>query len=110
MFTDVRRRLLPEMPRAEIISKSLNGRGAKLRKRARSRYDLAILWSPDDPEPPSNEKAINKFIKASGHKVQSQIQGDQLRVSSKSRDDLQGVIQALKEEDFGIPLQFTNYR
>lgn len=60
----------------------------------------------------SEEKArtINKFIKASGHKVQSQIQGDQLRVSSKSRDDLQGVIQALKDEDFGIPLQFTNYR
>ena len=60
----------------------------------------------------SEEKArtINKFIKASGHRVQSQIQGDQLRVSSKSRDDLQSVIQALKDEDFGIPLQFTNYR
>ena len=60
----------------------------------------------------SDEKArtINKFIKGLGNKVQSQIQGDQLRVSSKSRDDLQAVIKALKEEDFGIPLQFTNYR
>jgi cyclic-di-GMP-binding protein len=60
----------------------------------------------------SDEKArsINKFIKGLGAKVQSQIQGDQLRVSSKSRDDLQTVIAALKEEDFGIPLQFTNYR
>ncbi|MGQ0680149.1 MAG: YajQ family cyclic di-GMP-binding protein [Actinomycetota bacterium] len=60
----------------------------------------------------SDEKArtINKFIKGLGSKVQSQVQGDQLRVSSKSRDDLQQVIQALKEEDFGIPLQFTNYR
>lgn len=60
----------------------------------------------------SDEKArtINKFIKGLGAKVQSQIQGDQLRVSSKSRDDLQEVIHALKEEDFGIPLQFTNYR
>lgn len=60
----------------------------------------------------SDEKArtINKFIKGLGHKVQSQVQGEQLRVTSKSRDDLQAVIQALKEEDFGIPLQFTNYR
>jgi uncharacterized protein YajQ (UPF0234 family) len=60
----------------------------------------------------SDEKArtINKFIKGLGAKVQSQIQGDQLRVSSKSKDDLQQVISALKEEDFGIPLQFTNYR
>lgn len=60
----------------------------------------------------SDEKArtINKFIKAMGLKVQSQIQGEQLRVSSKSKDHLQQVIQALKDEDFGIPLQFTNYR
>ena len=60
----------------------------------------------------SDEKArtINKFIKALGSKVQSQIQGEQLRVSSKSKDDLQQVMQALKDEDFGIPLDFTNYR
>lgn len=60
----------------------------------------------------TDEKArtINKFIKGLGSKVQSQIQGEQLRVTSKSKDDLQIVIQALKEEDFGIPLQFTNYR
>ena len=43
-------------------------------------------------------------------KVQTQIQKDQLRVSSKKKDELQQVIQALKQEDFGIPLQFTNYR
>lgn len=60
----------------------------------------------------SEEKArtINKFIKGLGSRVQSQIQGEQLRVSSKSRDDLQEVIAALKDQDFGIPLQFTNYR
>lgn len=60
----------------------------------------------------SEEKArtINKFIKSLGLRVQSQIQGEQLRVSSKSKDHLQQVIQALKDEDFGIPLQFTNYR
>ena len=42
--------------------------------------------------------------------VQAQIQGDQLRVSSKKKDDLQAAITLLKGEDFGIALQFTNYR
>jgi hypothetical protein len=38
------------------------------------------------------------------------VQGDQLRVSAKKKDDLQSVIALLKESDFGIPLQFVNYR
>ncbi|MBW0010907.1 MAG: DUF520 family protein, partial [Pseudonocardiales bacterium] len=42
--------------------------------------------------------------------VQAQIQGDQLRVSGKKRDDLQAVIALLKSHDFGVALQFTNYR
>ena len=61
----------------------------------------------------SSEKAkdLNKFIKGLGIKgVQSQTQGDQLRITSKKRDDLQSVMQALRENDFGIPLQFTNRR
>jgi uncharacterized protein YajQ (UPF0234 family) len=56
-------------------------------------------------------KRINKFIKDLNLKgVASQTQGDQLRVSGKKRDDLQSVIKALKEQDFGIPLQFQNFR
>ncbi|MDA8279822.1 MAG: YajQ family cyclic di-GMP-binding protein [Actinomycetota bacterium] len=56
-------------------------------------------------------KQLNKYIKELGLKgVASQTQGDQLRVTGKKRDDLQNVIQALKEHDFGIPLQFTNFR
>src|SRR3712207_276740 len=56
----------------------------------------------------STEKAreIVKAIKDSKVKAQAAIQGDQVRVSSKSRDTLQDVIQLLKENDFGIPLQF----
>ena len=42
--------------------------------------------------------------------VASQTQGDQIRVSGKKRDDLQAVIAGLREEDFGIPLQFENFR
>ena len=60
----------------------------------------------------NDEKAreINKHIKGLGLKVQTQVQGDQIRVTAKSRDDLQAVIRGVKERDFGIPLQFTNYR
>jgi uncharacterized protein YajQ (UPF0234 family) len=56
-------------------------------------------------------KKLNKFIKDLGLKgVSSQTQGEQLRVSGKKRDDLQEVIAACKGEDFGIPLQFNNFR
>src|SRR5918995_6871823 len=61
----------------------------------------------------SKEKAteLNKHIKSLNLKgIQSQVQGEQLRVTGKKRDDLQAVIAALKEHDFGIPLQFTNFR
>jgi hypothetical protein len=56
-------------------------------------------------------KEIGKFVKELGLKgVSHQIQGDQLRVSGKKRDDLQSAIQAMRDHDFGIPLQFTNFR
>ena len=60
----------------------------------------------------STDKAreIVKFVKDMKNKSQASVQGDQVRVSSKSRDTLQDIIAALKEKDFGIPLQFTNYR
>ncbi len=55
-------------------------------------------------------KKINKDIRDQKFKVKVQIEGDKLRVSSPSRDELQNVIAFLKEQDYGIPLQFTNYR
>lgn len=56
-------------------------------------------------------KKINKIIRDEGPKgVKSQIQGDELRVSSKSRDDLQEVIALLKSSDLDVDLQFINYR
>jgi hypothetical protein len=56
-------------------------------------------------------KKLNKFIKDLGLKgISSQTQGEQVRVSGKKRDDLQEVIAKCKAEDFGIPLQFTNFR
>ena len=56
-------------------------------------------------------KELNKAIKGLGVKgIQSSTQGDQLRVTGKKRDALQEVIAALKAQDYGIPLQFTNFR
>ncbi len=55
-------------------------------------------------------RKIVKMIKDSKVKVQAAIQGEQVRVSGKKRDDLQGVIQMLKGAELGLPLQFTNYR
>ena len=61
----------------------------------------------------SSDKAreINKLIKEKGPKgVSSQTQGDSVRVTSKKRDDLQAVMQAIREADLGIPIQFDNRR
>jgi uncharacterized protein YajQ (UPF0234 family) len=61
--------------------------------------------------PTEAAKAIVKYLKDQGlKKVQGSIQGDQVRVTSASKDDLQGAIRALKAHDFGIELQFGNFR
>jgi uncharacterized protein YajQ (UPF0234 family) len=55
-------------------------------------------------------KKMVKEIKGSKIKVQAQIQGEQVRVTGKKRDDLQQVITLLRDADYGLPLQFTNFR
>jgi len=55
-------------------------------------------------------KKITKFIKDSGVKVQTSIQGEQIRVTGKKRDDLQVIITMLREQKLDIPLQYENFR
>jgi len=55
-------------------------------------------------------RKVVKAIKAAKLKVQAQVQGEQVRVTGKKRDDLQQVIALLKESDFGLPLQYINFR
>ncbi|MEA5514700.1 YajQ family cyclic di-GMP-binding protein [Nodularia sp. UHCC 0506] len=55
-------------------------------------------------------KQISKLIRDEFKKVQASIQGDAVRVSAKAKDDLQDVMQRVKQEDFPVALQFTNYR
>lgn len=60
--------------------------------------------------PQDKAKEVVKFIKDSKAKVQASIQGDVVRVSGKDRDTLQDIIAKLKGKDFGIDMQFSNYR
>ena len=55
-------------------------------------------------------RKVVKLVKESKIKVQASIQGEQVRITGKKRDDLQAVIQMLKKAELGLPLQFTNYR
>jgi len=60
--------------------------------------------------PTEKAREIVKIVKNSKRKVQAAIQGDQVRISGKNKDDLQAVMQSLKAADLGIDMQFTNYR
>ncbi len=55
-------------------------------------------------------RKVTKLIKAGKFKVQTQIQGNQVRITGKKRDDLQQVMAMLREEKIGAPVQFTNFR
>jgi uncharacterized protein YajQ (UPF0234 family) len=60
--------------------------------------------------PDEKLKAMNKLLRQQFKKVKVQIQGDTLRVFSGSKDELQAAMAALREEDWGVPVQFVNYR
>ena len=96
-----------KLVRRQVSLKALDqGRIEEASKgRARQRTTLRAGISAE------HGKRINKLVKDLGLKgVTSQVQGEQVRVTGKKRDDLQAVIQALKEQDLGIPLQFQNMR
>ena len=77
-----------------------NAAGGTIRQRAQIQQGI----------PQEKAKDVVKFIKDTKVKVQASIQGDVIRVSGKDRDTLQEVIAKLKAKDFGIHMQFTNYR
>ena len=97
---------------AGLFSITLTGSASDIAQNAKPVVDtLKAIASGVSSEDLAKAKAIAKKIRSDGPKgVQAQIQGDQLRVSGKKRDDLQAVIALLKEADFDVPLQFVNYR
>ena len=96
-----------KLVKRKISLKALNRLQVEDASGGRRRQTIALTSGINSEK----SKEINKFIKGIGLKgIQSQTQGDQVRVSGKKRDDLQAVINALKDNDFGIPLQFGNFR
>jgi uncharacterized protein YajQ (UPF0234 family) len=110
--TDQRLKALTQVLEEKIVKRQISLKALSYGKveeaskgRARQVVTLNVGINSD------KAREIGKFIKELGLKgLQHQVQGDQLRVSAKKRDDLQTAIQALKEHDFGVPLQFTNFR
>ena len=96
-------------------------------KLIKRKISLKVLDAADEPKPSGKEyrfpiglkegitsedaKKISKLVRDEGPRgVKAQIQGDELRVSSKKKDDLQSVMNLIKEKDFDLALQFVNYR
>lgn len=79
----------------------------KVEERGLRAYQAIIVKNGIDKEA---AKKITKMIKDSKIKVQTTIQGEQIRVTGKKRDDLQSVIAFLKDADLDLPLQFNNFR
>jgi uncharacterized protein YajQ (UPF0234 family) len=110
--TEDRLRALVQVLEEKLVRRNVSLKGLTYEKveeatKGTVRQRILLAAGIDD----TKSRQINRFIKDRGTKgVSSQTQGDQVRVTAKKRDDLQAVIAALKEEDFGIPLQFKNFR
>ncbi len=103
----LRQVLEEKLVRRQVSLKSLDPGKVEEASRGTARQHIALKAGISQ----EHAKKLNKFIKDLNLKgVTSQAQGDQLRVTGKKRDDLQAVITACKAEDFGIPLQFENFR
>ncbi|MBT3348241.1 MAG: YajQ family cyclic di-GMP-binding protein [Thiotrichales bacterium] len=94
-----------KMAKRGVDSDSLND-GEVESNVSEARKVVSIVQGIDQP----TAKKIVKHIKDSKIKVQAAIQGDKIRVTGKKRDDLQQVMSLLREEKFGVPLQFDNFR
>ena len=100
----------------DVFKEKIVKRGVSLKhldaddpKASGKEYRIAITLKEGISQ--ENAKKVSKIIRDEGPKgAKAQVQGEELRVSSKSRDDLQSVISLLKGKDFDFALQFVNYR
>jgi uncharacterized protein YajQ (UPF0234 family) len=82
--------------------------GGEIKPAAGGRVQTLFTLTQGIPQDAAKE--LSKTVRDAKLKVQAQIQGDQLRIQGKKRDDLQAVIQLLKDLDFRLPLQYVNFR
>jgi len=96
-----------KMVRRKVSLKALDYGKVEEASKGRARQTVSLQVGISDEK----AREIGKYIKGLGLKgVQHQVQADQLRVTGKKRDDLQKAIASLREHDFGVPLDFTNFR
>ena len=109
--TEERAKAAVEVFKEKLVKRSVSLKAVELDEPRQSGKTYRIAGRIIEGISSEKAKEIGKVIRDEKLKgVQAQIQGDQLRVSGKKKDDLQAVIALLKGKDFGIALQFVNYR
>jgi cyclic-di-GMP-binding protein len=109
--TEERAKAALEVFRDKVVRRSISLKAIEPSDPRPSGKEFRIRVSIREGITDDNAKKITKLIRDEGPKgVHAQIQGDQVRVSAKKKDDLQAVISLLKESELNIALQFTNYR
>jgi uncharacterized protein YajQ (UPF0234 family) len=109
--TEERAKAVLDVFQSKLIKRGISLKSLESGEPFASGKEFRIVSTLKDGISSENAKKINKLIRDEGPKgVKSQIQGDELRVQSKSRDDLQSVIALLKGADLDLDLQFINYR
>src|SRR5690606_40383043 len=109
--TEERAKAVLDVFQSKLIKRGISLKSLESGDPFASGKEYRIVSTLKDGISSENAKKIGKIIRDEGPKgVKSQIQGDELRVQSKSRDDLQAVIALLKGSDLDIDLQFINYR
>ena len=98
--------LRKKLATSEVSQKILDTSKEPVSGSMQLRWELTFIKGLDQEK----AKKVTKLIRDNFPKVKPQIQGEEIRVSSPKRDELQGVIQLLKNTDFDFPLEFTNYR
>ncbi|MGO2932333.1 YajQ family cyclic di-GMP-binding protein [Microbacterium sp.] len=109
--TEERAKAVLDVFQSKLIKRGISLKSLESGEPFASGKEFRIVSTLKDGISSENAKKISKIIRDEGPKgVKSQIQGDELRVQSKSRDDLQSVIALLKGSDLDLDLQFINYR
>jgi len=109
--TEERAKAVLDVFQSKLIKRGISLKSLETGDPFASGKEFRIVSTLKDGISSENAKKVSKIIRDEGPKgVKSQIQGDELRVQSKSRDDLQAVIALLKGSDLDIDLQFINYR
>ncbi|MCE5254272.1 MAG: YajQ family cyclic di-GMP-binding protein [Actinomycetia bacterium] len=108
---DMKVRAIKDMLIAKVVRRSIEAKALTFGPQERAAGDMIrqVITVTNGIDVETARKVV-RLVKDTKLKVQAAIQGDEVRISGRQRDDLQEAIHVLKEADLGIPLQFVNYR